>query len=349
MDYLNYFILEHIDFGTLAILLCLMLVVDGFTELGYMDKLANGMVKRTHKLGSLLLALTMICFVISMFVTNDVALIVMVPFSIQILNRINCNHKMIKLVVLETIAANLGSMLTPIGNPQNVFLYQTYEMNLVEFFKAVWLFALVSAVLLVGLILLDKDRNKEVLLPNEHISLTLSLKKGKKIKTAVYGVLFIICLLTVLDVIPYYYMLAVTIVCVSVCNYKLIFHVNYGLLVKFVVLFILVGNLANIPWISSVLDKLVVGNEFVVGIGFSQFLSNVPTAIMLSEFTENGMELLQGVNVGGLGTLIASMASMISLEYYGKAIGANKKMYIIQFTLYNIVFLAVLVLFHCIL
>lgn len=343
MNILNQYIFNHIDFGTLAILFCLMAVVAGFTELGYMDAMAGGLVKRAGTQGKLLMSLTMVCFIISMFVTNDVALIVMVPFTIQILQSITCNHKLIKIVVLETIAANLGSMLTPIGNPQNVYLYQAYKMNLGEFFLAVLPFATVSAVLLVGILLLDKDRKESVLLQENSISKTVLKVKNKTRQTVVYSILFVVCLLTVLDFVPYYITLVVVIVGIFMCNYTLFNRVDYGLLIKFVVLFILVGNLADISFISSRLDKIVAGNEFLVGIGLSQILSNVPTAIMLSGFTMDGMELLQGVNVGGLGTLIASMASMISLEYYGKTVTADKKKYVLHFTVYNMAFLVVMV------
>lgn len=150
------------------------------------------------------------------------------------------------------------------------------------------------------------------------------------------------CLLNVLGVISCEATVAATVVGIGLSNYRLFKRVDYGLLVKFLILFVLVGNLADIPWISNCLSNVVSGNEFITGVGMSQCLSNVPTAIMLSGFTENGMELLQGVNVGGLGTLIASMASMISFEYYGKAVGADKKRYVVWFSLYNIGFLIVM-------
>ena len=345
MDLLNQFVLSHIDFGTISILFCLMAVVAGFTELGYMDALAEGLVKRAKTQRMLLLSLTMACFLISMFVTNDVALIVMVPFTMRILKSIGCEHKLIKAVVLETIGANLGSMLTPIGNPQNVYLYQTYKMNLGGFFGAVWYFALASAILLVVIWLLDRDGKAQVILNNSSKGQFMeSERKRKVLYTALYGILFLVCLLTVLNILPFYWSLIITVVGIGVSNFGLFRQVDYGLLIKFVMLFIVVGNLSNIPVIRNNLDTFVSGNEFFAGIGLSQCFSNVPAAILLSGFTTNGTALLQGVNVGGLGTLIASMASMISLEAYGKGEGARKKAYIAQFTGYNLLFLAVLVI-----
>lgn len=342
MNILNQWILQHIDMGTIAILFCLMAVVAGFTELGYMDRIAGTLVKKAGSLGKLMISLTMVTFGVSMFVTNDVALIVMVPFTIQVLGTIGCNHKLMKLVVLETIAANLGSMMTPIGNPQNVYLYQQYHMTIGRFLRAVVPYGLVAAVVIVLLLLMDKDRAVEVVLPKEEQEHSRENVGNKQINTILYSILFVICLLNVLGVISCEVTVAVTVVGIGLSNYRLFQRVDYGLLVKFLILFVLVGNLADIPWISNCLGNVVSGNEFIAGVGMSQCLSNVPTAIMLSGFTENGMELLQGVNVGGLGTLIASMASMISFEYYGKAVGADKKRYVVWFSLYNMGFLTVM-------
>lgn len=159
MKILNQLILQHIDMGTIAILFCLMAVVAGFTELGYMDRIAGTLVKKVGRQGTLMISLTMVTFAISMFVTNDVALIVMVPFTIQVLGTIGCNHKLTKIVVLETIAANLGSMMTPIGNPQNVYLYQQYHMTIGQFLRVVMPYGLVAAVVIVLLLLVDKERS----------------------------------------------------------------------------------------------------------------------------------------------------------------------------------------------
>ena len=347
MNFILKHVIEQINFGTLATLFCLMGVVAGFTDLGYLDALAGTIVKKSKNLGSLLLNMVMITFFMSMFVTNDVGLIIMVPFTIQVLHNINRNDKLIKTVVLETIGANLGSMLTPIGNPQNVFLYHFYHMNLGLFVKTIGPYAVISFVLLYAILVLDRQKKDTVELKDyskrgqRHFE-----KKKKTINTVVYSLLFVVCLLAVLGIIKDWMMFVVVSIGLLACNFKLFRQINYGLLLKFVLLFILVGNLADCSLIADRLVKLVSGHEVWMGIALSQVLSNVPAAIMLSNFTKDGAALMLGVDIGGLGTLIASMASMISLEFYGKAQAAEKKKYIVQFTGYNIFFLIVMCLVY---
>ncbi|MCH5268288.1 MAG: citrate transporter [Lachnospiraceae bacterium] len=344
----KYFI-DKIDFGTLAILFCLMGVVAGFDKLGYFDRIASKLVHRANNVRLLMLSVIMSAFFLSMLVTNDVGLIIIVPFTIQVLHTVGRDDKLIKVVVLETIAANLGSMLTPVGNPQNVYLYQYYHMNIWAFFRQVMPYAFLSVVLLSILILSDTQGKNPIV-----VGKMGGFKRGKSVKkkgclTLLYIILFAVCLLTVMDVLHYGFMLIIVTIGLLVSDYRLFRAVNYALLGKFILLFVVVGNLAEIPWIGNHLQTLVLGNEFFVGIGLSQCLSNVPTAVILSKFADNGMELLTGVNVGGLGTLIASMASVISLEYYNKTQTAQKRKYITWFTAYNILFLLILCLLHMIL
>ncbi len=337
MEILNRFIFNQIDFGTLAILFSLMLVVAGFKSLGYIDMIADKLIEKANNVRMLVFLLVYVCFFLSMLVTNDVALIIMVPFAIGVLAKSGNADKMIYTVVLQTIAANLGSMLTPIGNPQNVYLYQFYDMNPAQFFGAVLPYAAASFLLLLVFIIICKEGSRKVEIKESDYIPEFVFSP---IKTCVYVICLVLCILSVLDVLDIIITFLIVTAMVVVCDYKLIKKVDYGLLIKFIFLFVLVGNLAEIPAIKEAVGRLATGNEFICGVVFSQFLSNVPAAIMLSRFTNNGIALLQGVNVGGLGTLIASMASMISYEYYGKSEGADKKKYFICFTAYNMIFLA---------
>lgn len=345
MSFITQFIIEKIDFATLGILFCLMAVVEGFNKLGYIDQVAGVLVKRAKSLKMLILTMVLSSFFLSMLVTNDVALIIMVPFSIQVLHRIGAGKQMIQTVVWETIAANLGSMMTPIGNPQNVYLYSFYKMNMKDFFMALLPYGVISLLLLLIVICLQVEKGNGVTTEGEAFAEAAVREKQKLLKTVVYCVLFACCLLTVLGKLSCIITFGLVVIIVVFLDYSLFRKINYGLLIKFAILFVLVGSVADIPMISSGLKGIVSGNEFLAGVGLSQFLSNVPTAIMLSQFTTNGIELMLGVNVGGLGTLIASMASMISLEFYSKIERAEKKRYILSFTGYNILFLIVLLLY----
>lgn len=341
MEFLQRYVIEQIDFGTLAVLFCLMGVVAGFNELGYIDLLSQRLVACARSAKMLFVTLVLLCFFISMLVTNDVALIIMVPFTIQMLHNLEQHKKLIKVVVLETIAANLGSMLTPIGNPQNVYLYQYYQMHPAQFFGTIAPYALLSLITL--LFVLGFDRGSSEVQVNMKRQQSRQDVKGKGIKTVVYSFLLVLSLLTVLGLAGHLFTFLVVAVVLACCNYRLFYQINYSLLFKFCILFLFVGNMADVEWISRKLQHIVSGNEFLCGVLLSQLLSNVPTALMLSRFTKAGTLLLQGVNVGGLGTLIASMASMISLEYYKKTAGADMKKYVKSFTGYNILFLIILV------
>lgn len=322
--------IEYIDFKTLVLLFSLMAVTSGFGRMGVFRVLAEKMLKRVKSFSVLSLTLSLLCFFSSMLITNDVALITFVPFTLIILNITGKKEKAIILVTLETVAANLGSMATPIGNPQNLFLFSKYEMSMGDFFSAILPYALLSLVLVAAFSLfLGKEK------------ITFSAEKTELIfdkKLIIYGALFVLALLSVFRVVDYRILLVISLAVILIFDRETIKHVDYSLLLTFVFLFVFIGNLGNISAVSEFLRNTVSGREVAVGIISSQVFSNVPAAILLSDFTENVKVLLVGVNLGGLGTLIASMASLISFKLVQKEnIKASK--YILVFTLVNIAFL----------
>ena len=277
------------------------------------------------------LVLSLLCFFSAMLITNDVALITFVPFTVEVLRISDKKEKLIPIVVLETVAANLGSMLTPIGNPQNLYLFSAFKMSISEFFLAVLPYTLLSLILVTVFAMFTGKEKAE--------SKSEAAEKIPLGKAAVYVLLFAVSLLTVLDVIPYPITLAVTVAAVLISDRKTILKIDYSLLITFVFLFIFIGNLGNIAPVSDFLRRIVVGNEVIAGIAASQVFSNVPAALLLSGFTDNAKDLLVGVNLGGLGTLIASMASLISFKLAVKEnVKAGK--YLLSFTVVNVVFLA---------
>ena len=348
-QFIYMFTIKQINFETLIILFCLMGVVSGFTQLGYIDIVSRALVNKAYNFRILMLTLIAATYALSMVVTNDVGLIIMGPFTITVLSSINRNDKLIKVVVLETLAANLGGMATPIGNPHNLFTYQLYEMKPTKFMMTLLPYVIVSVAVLILIIFLDKNSWDKV---NENIENIVEKpihKVRKYILTISYIILFVLCLCVVLGLIECYIVLAFEVVFILIYERKVWGKINYGLLIKFTILFIIVGNLARLPWINQNLHHIVKGNEFFLSIGLSQFLSNLPVTVMLAEFTSNGYDLMLGADIGGLGTLIASMASMISLEFYGKSKDADKKKYIGVFTLYNVVMLILMIIVRVIL
>ncbi len=323
--------IDYIDFRTLALLLCLMAVMAGLGGLGVFRLLAAKLLRFASTTRSLTLWLCLLCFFSSMIITNDVALITFVPFSIVALKLSGSEKLLIPLVTLETVAANLGSMLTPVGNPQNLYLFSAFNMTVGDFFITVLPYAALSLALIVISAIFIKKEKITVNADGESDKI-----KGKH--CAIYAVLFALSILTVFRVIPYGITLAVTVISILVFDRKSLAKADYSLLLTFVFLFIFIGNLKNIPSVSDFLGKTVMDNEVAVGIAASQIFSNVPAAILLSGFTDNIKSLLIGVNLGGLGTLIASMASLISFKLIAKE-GVSAGRYILVFTAVNIVFL----------
>ena len=326
--------LDYPDYRVLALLFGLMLVIAGLQDIGlfrYLGCRFLGSIRNTRDLGLVLVAL---CFFGSMFITNDVALITFVPFSVMVLTMAGQSQMLIPVVVLQTIAANLGSMLTPVGNPQNLYLYTVYELSMGTFLGYMLPLAALALALLAAAVLL---RGKEAL-TEAHLE---KVQIPDRRKLAVYSILFLVCLACVLRVLPWPVMLAV-LAAVFCTDRKLFGRVDYFLLLTFVCFFLFIGNVGRIPAVSSLLRELIAGRELPAGVALSQVISNVPAAILLSGFTDNAKALLYGVNIGGLGTLIASLASVISYRLYGNSEGAGKGAYLKTFTLYNLVFLALL-------
>ncbi len=322
--------IEYIDFKTLALLFCLMAVTSGLGSMGVFRVLAEKMLKRVRSFSLLSLLLCLLCFFSSMLITNDVALITFVPFTLIILNMINKKGKAIILVTLETVAANLGSMATPIGNPQNLYLFSKYEMSMGDFFSAILPFAALSLVLVVIFSLFTGKEKIEINTEKTDFSFDT--------KIIVYAVLFVLSLLSVFRAVDYRILLAVSLAAVVIFDRKVLKNIDYSLLLTFVFLFVFIGNLGRITVISEFLRNTVSGREIMTGIISSQVFSNVPAAILLSNFTDNVKDLLVGVNLGGLGTLIASMASLISFKLVQKE-KINTGKYILVFSLVNIAFL----------
>nr|WP_143452974.1 SLC13 family permease [Lachnospira pectinoschiza] len=357
--------IDYIDFRSLGILWGLMIIIQGFKKNNLFDMLANKLISKFSKAWQLMAILVFICFFLSMFITNDVALITFVPIAIMILRRANLENVMIPIIVLQTIAANLGSMLTPIGNPQNLYMYGLTGLSLIDFCKIMLPYSVMSFILLVIAIFfvnkrhyslykleksvdknpdleksVDKNSNLEETAKKEEIKTANALKIGEVLA---FSLLFIIALLTVGRLIPYYIFVGIVLVAGLVLDRKLIAKADYILLLTFIGFFIFTGNMGRIPFIKDFLENVMANSEFIISLITSQFISNVPATLMLSGFTANYKELIIGVNVGGLGTLIASMASLISYKAYTKEYKENTGKYIKTFTVYNLLFLVVLI------
>lgn len=327
----------YINWDTIVVLFCLMTVMAGLRELGAFRALAEAMLHRLKNERALTLTLTALCFVGSMLITNDVALITFVPLAILILDMADRRENMYLIVTLMTIAANLGSMLTPIGNPQNLYLYAVSGLSLGQFVLTVAPYAALSAVLLALASLLVKSVPVKV-------ELTEKAPPLKRFDLAYFGALFLVCVLAVAKLISIWILLPVVAIAVAVKNPRLLLKPDYSLLATFLCFFVFIGNMGRFePFRQAVLSVLE-GHVLIVSAALSQIISNVPAALLLGGFTTDWRPLLVGVNLGGLGTLIASMASLISYKHLTRHAPELKGRYFKTFTLWNLIFLAALLL-----
>lgn len=351
----NYF--SYIDFRVLALLFSLMAVVRGFSSIGVFTRLGTMLLTHVHSLRMLSALFIFLCFFFSMLITNDVALITFVPFTILVLSMAEQKKFLIPVIVLETIAANLGSMLTPLGNPQNLYLYTISGLSIGAFVRIMLPYSFVSAILLLIFILFfPKDTVSTATAANTANSTNtvtasntsnviceaVKARKNSRILFTAYLILFLLCLLTVLHILPYQIMFLLVLTGFLLLDYRVLKDVDYFLLLTFLCFFIFIGNMKQISLVHELISKLLVHHEVLMGIGASQIISNVPAAILLSGFTDDYSALLIGVNLGGLGTLIASLASLISFKFYTNSNGSDTRRFLGIFTLYNVIFLGVL-------
>ncbi len=345
----------YMDFKTLSILFCLMAVMAGLQEAGVFRFVAEKLLQKVRRLWQLVLILVMLCFFFSMLITNDVALITFVPFAFIVLGLMGEQKErelIIPVVVMQTIAANLGSMLTPMGNPQNLYLYGKAGLRLGEFIMLMLPYTLAALVLLAVycLYLGKKGARKAQGGPNDdtvQIGVSFDGKtvlKGREPAILRYLILFVLCLLAVARKIPYPVVLVTVVVMLAIFDRRLFAKIDYALLLTFAGFFVFIGNMGRVPAFYSFLQEMIEGNEVLTAVVSSQVISNVPAALLLSGFTDNYEALILGTNLGGLGTLIASMASLISYKYIGKENKCGKGAYLGFFSIANVIFLAVLMM-----
>ena len=321
--------ISYIDFKVLILLFNLMIVVAAFKDLNVLDSIAISLLKKCNTYKSVSFALVFITFISSMVVTNDVALITFVPLSIVIAKKANIS--VLKIVVFQTLAANLGSSFTPMGNPQNLFIYSFYNLSPIDFFKITLPILVLSIIFLVLLILKDKKINLNIELEDVKI-------KNKR-DVVLFSILFIVILLSVFHIVDYKLTFIITIVTVLLLNKSLFKEVDYSLLITFIGFFIFVGNISTLEVVRNFMEGVLNSKEstYLSGILASQVISNVPATMLLSGFTLNFRELLLGVNIGGMGTLIASLASVISYKLYLGGFKEEGNTYFKTFTVYNII------------
>lgn len=319
--------LASIDFAVLSVLFSLMLVVAGLKSVRFLDWLALELLRCCTSWRGVVSALVSVTYIASMFVTNDVALITFVPLALIIGKKLQ--RDMARVIILQTLAANLGSMVTPPGNPQNLFLYAHYGYTAAEFFSVMALPGLLSIIFLSILVWRGADAKLQLALP--------AAKKPPLLETAVLLVLLLLNIGAVLHWLDKIIALAITVLAILVRWRRLFMQVDYSLLATFIGVFVFIGNISSTSLAVYIQQSLLdtAKGTYLAGLAASQFISNVPAAMLLAGLTKEADALLLGVNIGGLGTLIASMASVISYKLFVAEHPYQAGNYLRMFLYYN--------------
>lgn len=323
---------QSIDWRTLNLLFCLMFVVAGLRACNLFRVLAQRLLAGRKQLRTLLHTLVQLTFLLSMLVTNDVALVALVPFAILLFDRLGLRRLLPRVIILQTLAANLGSMATPIGNPQNLFIYTAFNLTPGNFFSIMVPATLVGWLFLVGLTRTVRD--EPLASCPEAAPEPERLTHPRKV--ALYCALFALCLLAVFRVLPGAWLFGIVLACALAFSRRILRQVDYGLLLTFLCFFVFSHNIGLIPAVSRYLASLDLFNAAFFS---SQVISNVPAAILLAPIAQGSTgwsDLLLGCDLGGFGTPIASLASLIALNFYFREPDARPVRYLLLFTAYNL-------------
>lgn len=330
-EYLGYF-----DFKTLSCLFCVLAVVCALRNIRFFYTIAKAIVRRFKTAKSAILALVYITFIGSMLIANDMALLTFLPLGYFVLHTTGKEKYLAFTFIMQNIAANLGGMLTPFGNPQNLYLYSKFNIPDAEFVSIMFL-PFVIAIILITLCCLLFVKSEPLVIEEKAASLPIA-------RTVIYLALFALSILIVFKSIPYWLGLIIIPIALLIMDREALLQVDYGLLLTFVFFFIFAGNMSRMEPIREFFSYLLEQNTLVFSALSCQVISNVPSAILLSQFTENYRELLLGVNIGGAGTLIASLASLITFKEYTKQDPKHTLGYIVKFSAYNFAFLIILII-----
>ncbi len=331
-EYLGYF-----DFKTLSCLYSVLAVVCALKNIKFFYTLAQKIVELFKNIRLCVLALVCITFIGSMLIANDMALLTFLPLGYFVLSSTNKQKYMAFTFIMQNIAANLGGMLTPFGNPQNLYLYTKFNISNLEFMR-IMAPPFVVAIILITLCCIIFVKPEPLEVKGE----TVKLPTGK---TVLYLCLFVLSIAIVFRTIPYYIGVVVITAVLLFADKSALKKVDYPLLLTFVFFFIFAGNMARIDAVQNIFSYFLEKNTMFFSVASCQVISNVPSAILLSQFTDNYADLLVGVNIGGAGTLIASLASLITFREYTKHCPEKTVSYIKKFTVFNFGMLFILIAF----
>ena len=349
----------YVHVSTISQLVCLMLVVVGFQRIGVFRIIGSSLLHRVHTARGVVLTFIALTFISAMFITNDVALLTFVPFALAVLVMAHMEDKAIIVCALMTVAANTGSMLTPVGNAHNLYFKAITGMSTGHFLRIMAPYSILAAVLLVVVTCVvfrgrriaefdgmdSKGFERGVLAPDptrhqpDEIKVTGYGAGYGGWRAIVYTGVFVVCVLAVSDMVPLWVMCAVTFVAMVVCDRGSFRHADWALPLTFIMFFVFIGNMKRVPEFAGIAQAFVGQHPLEVSIISSQIISNVPASLLLSGFCDQWVPLIIGTNIGGMGTLIASMASLITYKNYTRQYPRQKGRYLGVYTAVSVMFL----------
>ena len=330
--------LDYINYKVLIIMFTLMIAIAGIYETHFFDFIATKLVMHLKSIKWIGLVIIIVTFFLGMLLTNDAVLLTLVPFTIFITRHTKQEKYAVLIIILQTIAANMGSALTPMGDPQNIYLYAFYDIPFAEFLKTTAVITISGFVLITITAIIKIKHN--------HCELNILAPDVQWKRFFLYMLIMINALLSVLRIVPEQYTIIVTMILAMLYGRHLFKRVDYTLLLTFLSFFIFTGNLGQISWIKDGISHLLNSriSVFFTGIITSQFISNVPAAVLLSTFTERTywQPLLQGVNIGAMGTIIGSLASLITFKYVIREYRSETKNYLITYTVICLIYMVII-------
>lgn len=349
----------YVHVSTISQLVCLMLVVVGFQRIGVFRIIGSSLLHRVHTARGVVLTFIALTFISAMFITNDVALLTFVPFALAVLVMAHMEDKAIIVCALMTVAANTGSMLTPVGNAHNLYFKALTGMSTGHFLRIMAPYSILAAVLLVVVTCVvfrgrriaefdgmdSKGFERGVLAPDparhqpDEIKVTGYGAGYGGWRAIVYTGVFVVCVLAVSDMVPLWVMCVVTFVAMVICDRGSFRHADWALPLTFIMFFVFIGNMKRVPEFAGIAQAFVGQHPLEVSIISSQIISNVPASLLLSGFCDQWVPLIIGTNIGGMGTLIASMASLITYKNYTRQYPRQKGRYLGVYTAVSVMFL----------
>ena len=330
--------LEYINLDTLIVLFCMMVAVAGLAGCNVFNAISTKAVMRSSSVRSLALVLVFTPFFLAMVISNDVTLLTVVPLSITVLHLIHRDDLMPVILVLQTLMANLGSFMTPMGNPHNLYIFQNFGLDVADVPATMVLTSAIGVLVVAASVLTLKNGPVAVAHRDEGVT--------DRRFVLLMVLVFIVTLASVIRIVPKPAAFAFTILAIVLTKPKTLTKVDYSLLLTFVTLFIFTGNLAKIDVFTEMFTGLMEWNPIAASAMASQFTSNLPATLMLSSYTDDWAGLMIGTNIGGFGTPIASMASLITLKQYFKTEGADRKRYLAVFLSLNFLLLTSLIVIN---